>query len=199
MSYEVLTFSVFGQYLKRTDHKTIANKSRNILKCKFSFKDSIWEDVDKFVLFKNRTDTYNMHLGRGGNVDCIVPWEVLVGKYFRLTVYGGDLITTNEITIPLVKSGYTNDVTPTRPHSKDVFEEILEELESKFDDVTYEDKTIKLYSDGELKNCISLPFVDEARVNELIQDYVLKRELIEILSDYVKDISFEDGKLIIEK
>lgn len=199
---EVLSFNIYGQYLKRTDHKTVVNKARNVLKCKFCFKDDLWEDVDKFALFKNKTDAYNMHLGKSSNVDCIIPWEVLRGKYFRLTIYGGDLITTNEVTIPLAKSGYTEDVTPTKPHSKDIFVEIIESLDEKFDDIVFEDNSLKLYGNGELKNCISLPFVDEAHVTEVItelmQDYVLKTELMEILNGYVKDIRFEDGKLIFD-
>ena len=202
---EILSFSVYGQYCKRTDHKTVVNKSKNILKCKFLFKTDVWDNVEKFVLFKNKTDNYQIHLGRGCNVDCIVPWEVLKGKYFRLTVYGGDetdLVTTNEVTIPLVKSGYTTDITPTVPPSKDVFIEIFEELDTKYDDLQYEDYCIKCYSNGVLKNVIDLPFVDDARVIELVeglmQDYINRRELMEILSGYVKDIRFEDGKLIFE-
>ena len=51
---ETLSFSIYGQYLKRVDVKTIANKSKNILECKFNFKTDIWNEVDKFALFKNR-------------------------------------------------------------------------------------------------------------------------------------------------
>lgn len=200
---ETLSFSIYGQYLKRVDVKTIANKSKNILECKFNFKTDIWNEVDKFALFKNRTDTYSMHLGTGNVVDCIVPWEVLKGKYFKVTVYGGDLITTNEVTIPLVKSGYTDDITPTREPTKDVFIEIFESLDNKIDEIKWEDDSIKCYSNGKLKDVINLPFVTEDELQELIQNIVTKTEMEAFLSEkgYIKnfDFNFATGEITFEK
>ena len=193
MNKEILSFSIYGQYLKRKDYKTIANKARNVLLCKFEFKDTLWNGEEKFALFKNRTDTYNIPLGNNNVVDCIVPWEVLTGKYFRLTVYGGDLITTNEITIPLVKSGYTTDITPTREPSKDVFVEIIEELKEKIDDIVFEENALKLFSNGELRNIVYLPYVDEEYVQSAVKDFVT-------LNDIKKfEFNEETGEITFEK
>lgn len=200
MSNEILIFNIYGQYLKRKDHHTVVNKSHNILKCKFTFKEKIWEGVEKFALFTNSTDTYNIPLGHNNSGDCIVPWEVLQGKWFKITVYGGDLITTNEVTIPLIRSGYTTDITPTDEASRDVFVTAVEQISSKIDTIEYEDRTLLLYSGGDLLNTISLPFADEERIKQLTDAFVPQAELDVVLEDYVKleNVQFVDGVLILK-
>lgn len=184
----MIEFTIYGQYLKRTDIKMIANKAKNVLRCKFEFKGKIWEDVDKYAIFKNRTDSYCMSLGNTDKGTCILPWEAITGKYFKVTVFGGDLATTNELTIPLVESGHTTNLTPTIP-SHDVFAEIFESLSTKIDDLEFEDDKIKCYSGGELRDVISLPYVDIDDVKTYLQN-----------ERYVKKLRFnyETGELIFE-
>lgn len=200
MSNEILTFNIYGQYLKRRDHHTVVNKSHNILKCKFTFKHNMWDGVEKFALFSNSTDTYNIPLGNNNSGDCIVPWEVLQGKWFKITVYGGDLITTNEVTIPLIRSGYTTDITPTREASRDAFIAAIEQITGKIDSIEYDNNTLLLYSNGELLNSVSLPFLDEEHVLQYLEEYVSKTNLDEVLDGYVKleDVSFVDGVIILK-
>ena len=200
MSNEILIFNIYGQYLKRRDHHTIVNKSHNILKCKFTFKHNLWDGVEKFALFSNSTDTYNIPLGNKNSGDCIVPWEVLQGKWFKITLYGGDLITTNEVTIPLIRSGYTTDITPTSEASRDAFIVALEQINSKIDYIEYDNNQLLLYSNGELLNSISLPFLDEEQILEYLEGYLSRDDLDEVLEGYVKleDVSFVDGVIILK-
>lgn len=201
MSNEILIFNIYGQYLKRKDHHTVVNKSHNILKCKFTFKDAIWDNVEKFALFSNSTDTYNIPLGSNASGDCIVPWEVLQGKWFKLTIYGGDLITTNEVTIPLIRSGYTNDITPTSEASRDAFIIALEQINSKIDSIECENNDLLLYSNGELLNTISLPFANIEEIKALLENYPSMEEIEEVLDGYVKldNVAFIDGVLILKQ
>lgn len=97
-----------NQRLKRTDKEPIVEYSKNIIKAKFTIEGDIWKDVDKFAIFTDAFDNKTtMHLGSESNCNCIVPSSCLKTSFFKITVYGGDLILTNAITIPLVESEYS--------------------------------------------------------------------------------------------
>lgn len=97
-----------NQRLKRTDKESIVGYSKNIIKAKFTIEGDIWKDVDKFAIFTDAFDNKTtMHLGSESNCNCVVPSSCLKTSFFKITVYGGDLILTNAITIPLVESEYS--------------------------------------------------------------------------------------------
>ncbi|MBR0272352.1 MAG: hypothetical protein IJQ68_10275 [Methanobrevibacter sp.] len=203
-------FTVNNQQLKRTDTIVIVQNAKNIIKTFFSFNGEIWENINKFAIF---TDSWGnkitTHLGKSCKCSCIVPASCLNGTYFKVTVYGGDLVTTNDVTIPLMKSGYSKHHHQHECHHehKDIFVDIFDKLDKKIDDILVIDNSIQCYSDGELIDSVSLnglnSFVDETRFNELIQDYVSKIELKTFLESegYIKnlDFDFENGELTFEK
>lgn len=202
-----ILFTVNNQQLKRTDTKIIVQNAKNIIKTLFSFNGELWENINKFAIFTdswgNKTTT---HLGKACKCSCIVPSSCLNGTYFKVTVYGGNLVTANNVTIPLIKSGYSKPHHQHECHQehKDIFVDIFDKLDNKIDALLVVDNSIECYSGGELIDSVSLNgFVDETRFNELIQDYVSKIELKTFLQSegYIKnlDFDFENGELTFEK
>lgn len=119
--------------MKRIDETVVVNKLRNILIVRFDF-DSWWDDLNVFAIFKNKSESYCLAVDVQNSVgECVVPHEVLHERWFRLTLYGGDLLTTNEVTIYLEESGYTTDISATSDPSPDVFVQVFEKLEDRAD------------------------------------------------------------------
>ena len=179
-----------NQLLKRIDKEIIVNKSRNIIKAKFTITGDVWDDVDKFAIFIDAFDNKKtVHLGRNSICECVVPASCLETNYFKITVYGGNLIVTNAITIPLRDSGYS------RKHQdcdvdlgKDIFVEIFDSLQSKIDDIIFADNCLHLFSNGRLIESISLPFVDEVQIRSMINERIQ-----ELLSDELNDYLKQEG------
>lgn len=130
---KILKFQVKNQHLKRIDETVVVNKLRNILVARFDFREG-WDDLSVFAIFKNENKSYCFEVPIEENIgECVVPWEVLQGRWFKLTLFGGDLLTTNEITIYLSESGYTTDVSSTSDPSPDIFVQVFEKLDEKAD------------------------------------------------------------------
>jgi len=102
-----LNFNVDNTELKRNDNTAIISKSKHMHQAIFKFTGEIWHGVEKIAIF---TDSWGksrrMYLGKYKKCKCIIPDKALTGTYFNIVVYGGDLITTNEISVPLVYSSY---------------------------------------------------------------------------------------------
>lgn len=131
---KIIKFQVKNQHLKRIDETIVVNKLKNILVARFDFKEG-WDGLNVFAIFKNISKSYCFEVPvEEGNVgECVVPWEVLQGRWFKLTLFGGDLLTTNEVTVHLVESGYTTDVSSTSEPSSDIFVQVYEKFDEKAD------------------------------------------------------------------
>lgn len=109
-----LEFEISGQKLTRKDKNKIVNQTVKYITSVFSFKTAEWQGVDKYVIFKSeKGDNYCISLGTECDVQCNVPGRVLEHDYFRMTIFGiaGDeRITTTEITLVLLRSGFTTDL-----------------------------------------------------------------------------------------
>ena len=188
-----LEFEVNNQILKRIDSQDIVNKNKDVYKCRFTFEeDSEWVDLNKFVIFKDGWgNSSTVHLGKSGNVlSCLVPDKVLRGSYFQVSVYGGDLITTNNVSIALIQSGYSNrripyHPNPTKPHlhypyhnhchhddGGDVFVQIFDRLDNTIDSIIYDNQTLHLFREDTLIESVYLPFILEEEFPSLVEDLV---------------------------
>lgn len=102
-----LKFNVENTELQRIDDTPIISKSKHSHKAIFEFTGDIWRGQEKIAIF---TDSWGnsrrAYLGKYKKCKCIIPDKVLKGTSLTITVYGGDLVTTNEVTIPLVYSSY---------------------------------------------------------------------------------------------
>ena len=116
-------------YLKKEPYEGpyIVSDSVKYLRCIFKFSDD-WKDFAKTVIFKDDVGNAYSILLEGDT--CIVPYEVLTGNKFAISAFGtndGVRITTNEITVPIIASGYTEGKTPAKPVPT-AYELILDKL-----------------------------------------------------------------------
>lgn len=161
------------------------NKNYNLYNCVFTFEvDSDWIDLEKFVIFRDDwRNPYVVHLKGEGNVlSCLVPDCVLDGDNFKVSVFAGDLLSTNNVTIRLLESGYTDGFYQNcKEKQKDIFVEIFDELDGKVDDVIYDNdkKCFRFYSKGELLKSLLVPVITEEEA-ETICTNVLNNWIYEV-------------------
>ena len=177
-----LEFEVHNQTLIRIDSQDVMNKNKNQYKCTFTFEEnSEWTELNKFVLFTDGWgNSRTQHLGNNSNVlSCLVPDKMLRGSYFKISVYAGDLITTNTISVNLMDSGYLRRHhsdgylscdCDSNNHNKDIFVEIFERLDYSVDSIFYENNTLHLFNRENLLESIYLPFLEEDEIRELVKD-----------------------------
>ena len=111
-----LKFSITNDYIKVCELKIApVADSINHLHALFDFDDA-WDDSIKTAVFGGIGKTYHVILQSDNR--CVIPWEVLTGTYFTVSVFGiNDLerITSTEIKIPLAPSGYKSGQSPSEP------------------------------------------------------------------------------------
>lgn len=134
-----LNFEIENQILRRIDSsENIVNKSKNYLNCNFNFLTPDWDDLIKIAVFESETgEKIHRYLGKYPTSKINVPGQVLNGDYFKLSVYGGDLISTNTEIVILVRSGYSKQVCG----EKDIFIDIFEQIALKMDKQEFQDLT----------------------------------------------------------
>ena len=118
-----LDFNVKEQTLTWVNkEKTPVADSVKYLTAKFTFSDE-WTGIEKTATFFTADGKpYSQVLVDDG---CDVPHEVIKAPLFKVSVAGGDLITTNKIIVNVVESGYVKGETP-KPPTPDVYNQILE-------------------------------------------------------------------------
>lgn len=96
-----------------TSKAKIVADSRNYLKITFDYRSEEWKTGKVWALFTYQGKTYKQLVGQGEGVaenECWVPHEVIHAPGFKLSVYTGNRITTNSITLKVEPSGYTQDI-----------------------------------------------------------------------------------------
>ncbi|WP_405296351.1 hypothetical protein [Methanobrevibacter sp.] len=147
----VYDFNVKGQEVQSKDKLPIlVNDSYNYIELRFCFgENSEWENLTKRVLFRNEDNpVYCKQLDNENKV--IVPFEVLTKGYFTFELYGITeeiRITTNQVTIYLKNSDYTEIVEETLLPTPSVMDDIYNKLNNTIEmEVTYSDDTVETYN-----------------------------------------------------
>lgn len=122
-----LEFNVSYQNIERTDKNKVIADSKNYLQASFEFQTAEWLGKIKTAVFARGELVKNIILD--ANNTCEVPWEVIKTGNFCVSVFAGDLITTNFVKIPVEGSGYRIGETPLPP-TPDVYAQIIELLEN---------------------------------------------------------------------
>lgn len=116
-----LDFIVNGQSLtkhKNQNSQKVVADSRNYLKATFHFQSEEWQNQICYALFTIQGETYKMVLGADEALswnECYVPEEVIHAPGFTVSCYCGDRITTNEVRVDVVSSGYTDNIVNQNP------------------------------------------------------------------------------------
>ena len=106
----MLEFKLEKQKLVRLDEYEIASFTRNYIDVTFKF-DELWCNVKKYVLFVTPNGSQHViKLGYGQKVSCKIPNQVLENAFFKVSVFGGDLLTSTQETVFVSSSGYTSDI-----------------------------------------------------------------------------------------
>lgn len=104
-----LNFEVSNQIIKRVDKFEPVEKSMNYLLASFVFKTDEWNDISsKTAIFTTDEDkSYKAIINDGL---CTVPHEALQNQgYINVSVYGGNRITTNSVSVYIEASGYVEN------------------------------------------------------------------------------------------
>ena len=131
-----LNFNLRHQAITLLNPGTIvATDSKNYLVANFNFISDDWEypltavftsDVEKIP--------YTILVGQSEELEeneCFIPWEVLQSSgNVYVSVFCGDLHTTNTVKFKVVKSGYTEGEIPPPP-TPTIYEQILQALDNK--------------------------------------------------------------------
>ncbi|WP_406533423.1 hypothetical protein [Methanobrevibacter sp.] len=187
----VLNFDVQKQRIIKKNKEYLANHTKNFLLLSFSF-DDLWKNHPKYIIFKYNEKNYLNFLtynGESGNYEVVVPSIVLKGLMFRFTIYellyvGGseERITTQEVTIKLHDSGFTEDISniSNDEDSVDIFTTLFENLSTKFDDLLIEEDNILCKSEGTIVKVIPL--------SAFLDDYYDKSEMDNLLEGKANNI-----------
>lgn len=140
----ILTFQVQNQQMRRTDSFYVVAESQNYLYASFSFSAD-WGTGTKTAQFRNpcvSSKTYEVILDQ--NNTCLVPWEVIsTHGTVEVTVFGGDLITTNTARFIVHESGYDEDAESGSEPTPSVYQQIIDRMdgiEADMDEATAEAK-----------------------------------------------------------
>ena len=158
----MLKYSVKNQIIERLDDFRVVADSKNYLTADFVLSEE-WNNNKVFASFSHIT------LGLAKEVEvvngkCFVPWEVIKPPFFSVSLFCGDLITSNAISVHVEASGLINGEPAGKP-SPTIWEEFVtrEELENK----DYAKKTEIPTKTSELENDSKFIAVEEAPVQSV--------------------------------
>lgn len=168
----IVNFKVNEQHIEKKDNVYLVNKTKNYLKFCFTFNET-WDDYEKYILFHSKEKNYEFILPYDDEMECYgitVPNKVLLGKHFRFSLYGIQIIdedetriTTNDFRVRLDHSGYTQNIIPIDDDTgiDDVFANIKMLIGEKFDDLLFVEDKVLCISNGEIKKIVPLSFLEE--------------------------------------
>jgi hypothetical protein len=118
-----LIFTIRNQSIRRTDTFRPVKFSENYLYAEFIFRTGEWLNKTKSVIFVGKGLDPITVLLDDDNM-CLIPWEVLECDSFTVSVFAGDLITTNVETVRVFDSGYAEGTKP-QPPTSDIYNQIM--------------------------------------------------------------------------
>ncbi|MBR5155711.1 MAG: hypothetical protein IKW62_04435 [Clostridia bacterium] len=176
----MLKFSVNNQVITRENDFRVVADSQNYLMAEFTFSDE-WKD-DIIAIFGNSCgEFYNVIIDEG---KCAVPWEVIKTPFFTVSVFCGDRITANIVTVDVEKSGFDQGET-SKPPTPDAYMQILNSAKTPYigeNGNWYEwDRETKTYIDSKVAAKGYIPIrgtdywtdEDKAEIKEYVDETIL--------------------------
>lgn len=176
----ILEFKVSKDILKKKDSPMVVNQSTDYYKLKFYPDKKIWQGSLLFATFTNNLGSIEtIPLGEYNEIlSCIVPPRIINGDFFSLYICSDDNRKTNTISITL-----TNNYRKAEKKCN-IISEVFAHIDTKIDDIIYDNYQIKCYSNGELIDAIYIGNVDE----DLVKDWI--HEQMVSFKDTLADVAF---------
>lgn len=176
----ILKFNVSNEILKKRETPTVVDQNTNYYKCRFFMDEQIWHGSLISATFMNDLGyTESVQLGEYSKLlSCLVPSRLIQGGYFSLYISDDNNRKTNTISVTL-----TNHYEKAQPKCN-IISEIFEHIDTKIDDLVYENQQIKCYSNGNLVDVIYIGNADEEAVRNWVNDE------IDILRSTLANIAF---------
>ena len=176
-------FKIYDKEIIKINRQYITNVDA-YNKCKFYFDEYTWKDKDLFVTFLNK-DGYaqTVILGKWAEtLSCNVPPHMMDEQYFKIFAYAKDLFKTNTIKVDTRKGNCQ-----VKQKRKKATDYLLEQLDTKIDNIIFEENQLKCYSNGKLIDTIYIDNVDEVIVRDIVDNHLeeVKAQLEERLEDYL--------------
>lgn len=160
-----IVFSVHNQIIERTDANVIVADSKNYLQSTFIFSEE-WNGKEKTAIFIHDDKAYHVLLE---NDKCLVPWEVIKPGALSVSVFAGDLITTNACVTSIKDSGYTDGTKPSDP-TPTIYEQIMRKLDEIQAGTVNPDEIAKAVEEYLKKHPIET--LTEEDVQRIVSEYV---------------------------
>ena len=178
-------FKIYNKEIIKIN-KTYITNTDGYNKCKFYFDKETWEDKDIFVTFINKNGySQTVILGKWDEtLSCTVPSRMMDFDFFKVFAYAKDLFKTNTIKVDTEKGNCQ-----LKQKRKNATEYLLEKLNTKIDDIVFEDNQLKCYANGQLVDTVYIDNVDEVVVRDIIDNHFeeFKMQIEERLEDYISD------------
>lgn len=128
MQTMVMQMRVEKQRLFLSGNQDVVADSQNYLEAQFRFSRD-WDGIAKTAVFRwaHGEQAYHMLLQ---DDRCFVPCEVIRAPGFKVAVFGGDLITTDAVTVEVKASGMEEGVAPPDP-TPDIYAQLVNLVEEK--------------------------------------------------------------------
>jgi len=195
----IIKFKVENQRITRLDSNFVVNGTKNYLFAEFDFSEEWTGDI--FEIFKNSelSKAYNQLIEDGR---CTVPWEVLQNPgTLSVSVFGGDLITSNSVAIKLHESGYDENAKESMTPTPEAFEQLLQKVKQEFTmtNHSHENKDVIDIITEESLHKIEMAAVVYDLWNEKVPVMEEKISLIESKADKVEFVNPEFAVLDLSK
>lgn len=162
----ILEFKVSREILKKRQPPVVVDQSSAYYKCKFFIDVNVWRGSMLYATFMNDLgyiDTVPLGLCTDV-ISCLVPERIAKGGYFSLYISSDNNYKTNTISVTL-----TNHYKKAQPKCN-IISEVFAHIDTKIDDLIYDNYQIKCYSNGELIDVIYLGNVDETLVKQWAEE-----------------------------
>lgn len=182
MLYE---FKIYDKEIIKINKAYITNVDK-YNKCKFYFDEHTWGNKDLFVTFINKNGySQTVILGKWAEtLSCSIPPRMLDFDYFKIFCYTRDYFKTNTLKVYNTKKQKCQPKKSTK-----AIDYLMEKLQTKIDNIVFEDNQLKCYSDNHLVDAIYLDNVDEAVVKNIMDAHLseFQQQIDEQLEDYVSE------------
>lgn len=120
----ILEFNVMGQCIRRADKIVPIAKNRNYFKAKFNFESNEWTGTKTALFIRG---SYSKSQVLDSENMCDVPWEFFdtdTNACGYVSIYCGDLVTTNKEMVKILASGY-RESDASVPPTPDVYQQLV--------------------------------------------------------------------------